>query len=54
MKKLENGILIPQIGDRETDAQMMITKDLEMIGNWMIETDKTLKEIAERLKGGRK
>ena len=54
MKKLENEIYVPERGDPENAAQMAISKDLEIIGNWMIETDKTLKEIAEMLKGGRK
>ena len=50
--ELENGIYVPERGDPENAAQMAISKDLEIIGNWMIETDKKLKDIAELMKGG--
>lgn len=52
MKTLENGIYIPERGDREVDAQLVISADLEMIGKWMIETEKKLKELSEGQKGG--
>lgn len=52
MKTLGNGICIPERGDREDAAQMVISADLEIIGKWMIETEKKLKELSEGQKGG--